>query len=268
MRFRTTLAWMMLAAVLVTVSGCGGGNDSTGVLTLAVTPSTTALKSAVTASATYANPNKSSVQGIKISFRTNHPELFYDAEGTADSAGKASVLLTPKPLSAATGPTGPVVVLITASVGDLVQTASFTVKPASLVITPPPEKSFSAGDITAGGILRYVPSGMFVKVVDGSGNPVPQGTSVTVSVDSIVNGTAGDVIFWKDFPGGTTSAPSNVFTKGTDATGQVPIQATIDVIVPSSATQAISVIWRVTTTDPDSGATIIGYATSMLSITP
>lgn len=268
MRFRTKLAWLILASVLISSSGCGGGSSTTGTLTLGVSPTQIALKSTVTAVAVYANPNSPSAAHMNINFTTNHPELFNPTSADTDSSGQATAILTPKALTAATGPTGPVEIIVTASVGDLIKTAKFTLKPAYMTITPPPDKSFSVGAIPTGGVVRYIPSGIFVKVVDGNGNPVPQSTPVTISVDNIVNGTPGEVLFWNDYPNGTASAPPFSFTKTTDYLGQIPMQVTIDIIVPSSKSQTISVLWRVTTTDPDSGATIIGYAITMLSVTP
>lgn len=268
MRYGIKLVTLMLAVAAAALAGCGAGSSTTGTLSLAVTPQQTALNGTVTATATYSNPNSSNVRGTSINFSTNHPELFETTSASADTSGKATVILSLKQLTAATGPTGPVEVMVFASVGDLMQTATFTLKPADMTITPPPDKSFSVGALAVGSALRLIPSGMFVKVVDGNGNPVPQGTPVTVSVDNIVNGTPGDVIFWYDYPNGTQSAPANVITKNTDYEGNVPIQATIDIIIPSSKTQTISVIWKVSFPDPDSGAVIFGYATTMLSITP
>lgn len=268
MKSSSRLSRLLGILLLLTLSACGVGSESNtiGSLSLAVEPQMS-LKGSVTAKAIYTNPLKSNLQGLEITFTTDKPEIIASRVVKTDSSGTATCILTANsPISPVSkAPTAPTVVTITASVGDLIQKATFIVKPASLTVTPPTAASVSGGGFV-GSVVRVVPSGMFAKVVDGDGVPLAN-IPVTVEVSTIVNGTAGDVLFWPDYPAGTSSAPPSVFTKKTDANGQVPFQMTIDVVVPS-VSHVVSVVWKVSFTDPDSGATISQYATTGITATP
>jgi len=268
MRSGSRLSWLLTVILLLTISGCGTSVESnnSGTLTLTVDPQMS-LKGSVTAKATYTNSQRNGLQGLEISFSTNKPAIFGTRVVKTDTSGTATCVLTANspvtPLSEA--PTAPTVITLTASVGDLVQTQTFIVNPATITFTAPATGSFAGGGV-AGSVLRIVPSGMFARVADGDGTPL-NNIPVTISVDSIVNGSAGDVLFWSDFPGGTLSAPPSVFTKNTDADGQVPMQVTIDVVVPS-VSHVVSVTWKASFTDPNSGATISKFASSGFTVTP
>jgi len=268
MRSGSRLSWLLTAALLFTISGCGssGESNNSGSLTITVDPQMS-LRGSVTAQATYTNALRNGLQGLEITFSTNKPAIFGTRVVKTDTSGTATCVLTANsPISPVSeAPTAPTVVTLTAKVGDLVQTKTFLVSPAAMTLTAPATGSFTGGGVV-GGIVRIVPSGMFAKVVDGDGTPL-HNVPVTISVDSIVNGSAGDVLFWNDFPGGTLSAPPNIFTKNTDANGQVPMQVTIDVVVPS-VSHVVSVTWKASFTDPDSGATITQFASSGFTVTP
>lgn len=262
------LSWIVSSMLMVVITGCGGGggsNTSGSLSDINLDSTSMAIKGAITASVTYSNSKASSLKGVSISFTTNHPELFNNQTAETNDLGVATCVLTTKPLTAATGPTAPTEVVITVALGDLVKTSKITVKPAILNLSPPQDATYSGLGV-AGSIVRVVPSGMFVTVTDGGGTP-KAGVPVTFAVDSIVNGTAGDVLFWSDYPGGTVSAPGGTFTKYTDTAGQVPMQATIDVVVPS-VQHVVQVVWKATCPDPDSGATITRYGTTLLTVSP
>lgn len=265
MRSCSRLFWLLTAVLLFVLSGCGGdGGNSNGTLTLIVDPEMS-LKGNVTAKATYSNPKAATVQNVPISFSTNKPTFIGAGVTYTDPSGTATRNITfTRPTNPLDAPTTDTPVTLTASYGDIVATATFIVKPAKMTVTPPATQTFTA-EGAVGSTFRVIPTGMFVKVVDGDNTPL-NNIPVTISVDSIVNGEPGDVLFWSDYPGGTLSAPPTVFSKNTDVAGQVPMQVTIDVLVPS-VSHAISVTWRVTFTDPDSGALLTQYAVTGITVT-
>ncbi len=215
------------------------------------------------ATAKYSNPHAASLKGVDIVFSSNNASLFDAVTVKTDDTGTAVAYMVPKnTISSTTN------ALISAKRDTQVQTASVTVKPASLTISAPADATKEISS-TTGGYVRFIPSGVesFTVVKTGDGLPVAN-AEVTLSIQTILNGTGVDVIFWEDYPVDPYIDPTTI-TITTDSAGQFPIQATVDVPVGAAdpgteTTNIVTVVWKVTYNSPS--GLVTGYASTMYTV--
>lgn len=261
---RNSFRWVLLIAFVVVLSACGGGGgqDTSGTLAVDTSSATVAPGTPIAVSATYANSNAAHVQNVEVQFSTNHPELFPSIKAYTNSAGVATALLAP-----VNGSLTPVTVAVTATTGNLVAVTNVTLQPNTLTVTPPTNGTFSAPATAAGAMVTFVPSGVFAVVKDGNGNPIAN-WPVTISVSTIVNQMPGEgVTLWDNYPV-TTATPPTTQTIVTDTTGKVPVQVSTDMIAPGpGGSNVMTVVWKVTTTDPATGGTLVGYGSTLYTVT-
>jgi len=233
-------------------------------LSLTLNTATVSLGTPLVATAIYTNPYAVSLKGVNIVFSSDKTGLFDSVTVKTDDTGKAVAFMVPK--NTITTQTN---AIIYAMRDTQTQTASVTVKPESLTISAPAnaEKEVKS---TSGGIVRFIPSGVekFTIVNTGDGLPLAN-KSVTLSIQTILNGEGVDVIFWKNYPVEPYTDPTSI-TIPTDSAGQFPIQATVDVPFPGAepggeSNNIVTVVWKVTYTS--SSGTVIGYASTMYSVT-
>lgn len=238
MRLMSFFSILPVIALLTVLAGCGGSN-TTGSLSVAVSPASVAAGKTITVTATYLNPNTANVGGTEISITTNRPDIFDPATVLSR---QATPLIVKNPNAIVTDQT----VTITARTGDLVATATVIVKANKLSVAASGDTA-SLPATAAGSIVRFVPSGDFITFTDGDGLPLAN-QHVTISVDTIVNQVAGadEVTFWSDYPADTIPAP-DVITLTTDINGRIPPVYTVDMLAPGpGGTHVITVVFRAT----------------------
>lgn len=248
----------VIVLLLLVLAGCGGG-ESNGTLSLTSPSADLPVNSSVTVSAVVTTPKGIPV-GENVSFTTNHPELVHIAASPVNATGTATALITPVASTAS-----PTVVRVTARIGDLVSSVNLKLKPYVLSVTPPSDETFSVSAEFAGGIVNFIPSGMFAKFSTPSGDGVGNSDVVVklITVMGAVNGTP--VELYNEYLE-ESSFPPQTQTIETDASGQVPILFTVSVSAPPPDTQAVATfIWKVTATDPF-GTPIVMYGTHQVTV--
>ncbi|MDR3579679.1 MAG: hypothetical protein P4L44_06940 [Oryzomonas sp.] len=259
-------ALMLVTATLL--DGCGGGGGNTiGSLSLAVTSANVAAGQQTVATATYATTVTTTPNNLKISFISSDPTIISNTEAYTNGVGVAQAPLQTHNVSSTTK-----TVTVYAMVGDLVSTEiKIVVTPAMLTLVPPGTGTFtvtsdSVTKTCAAGSVRIVNSGATVKFVDPTGNPV-KGQTVQVFVDSMTNGVTGfdDVVFFPGAVGQITVDPpppaGTPVVLTTDVNGLAYIPVAIDVGVPAASgdSHVITVQWMATASATGENNTPLSY---------
>jgi hypothetical protein len=212
-----TVAMGMLAGCGGSGSGGGGIISSAGSLAIALSSTTVASGSPVTATVTLTALTGSPVNGIEVQVVSNDPSVIGTYKGYTNTSGIVTIQLPTQVVGS-----DKIISLYATSNGITPSTTTtVTVVAPKLTINIP---TAIPGTFTSnsGGNAKLVTSGYQLKFLDGSGNPITNQV-ITLSVDSLTGKDSNDQIVYTPVQGTTIIAPPGVFTGTTDSSGIVSI---------------------------------------------
>lgn len=255
---------ILLLTATLPQAGCGngGGDTTSGSLTLAIDKTAVNCGDVVVATVTLKTTSTAPVNGVKVRVMSADQMAIADATGSTNTSGVANIVLPAKWIAS-----DKAVTLVAGADGVSQSTSQMvTVSAPKLVVNLPATNALSFKAIAGGGYGQVVMQGTSMSFKNGNGNPIA-GQSINLYVDSITNKEDFTEVIFEPIQGSQIVAPPGFLTSVTEGNGtaQIPMKVTVRIPGVSGALSVMTVNWRAVTTYQ--GVTFTTTGSSQFTVT-
>lgn len=248
-RIFTNILFIFSLLFILQACGSGGGDSTSGSLTLAVDKSKVNCGDVVVATVTLASSiSTMPVNGVKVRVMSSDESAISSTVGTTNMSGVANIVLPVKWFAS-----DKVVTLVAGADGVTQSTYQPVVAFAPKLLVSIPEKP-NGTPFPAGALGKIITAGYTMSFkhntdISGTASPIT-GQSINLYIDSITNKDDFTEVIFNPVQGSQIIAPPGFLTSVTDSTGTAQIPMSIILTVPKKvgASNYVTLNYRAVTT--------------------